>query len=188
MLLDTSCCVLFAASLLPTGSLVATVPSAVQLTAPAAQVQIRPVVRQAANGQCAAVFAVGQQCGGNLTNALTSCSDFNSCTNIAWAGGCCPAQASCTVMESSGSSCWACGGKPPPALAAASEAATNAAAAMCNKQANGDFDYSCALSASMLFYEAQRSGRLPAGNRTPWRGNSALLDKAPNGASIVGGW
>lgn len=44
------------------------------------------------------------------------------------------------------------------------------------------------LDASYRFYEAQRSGVLPAGNRIPWRGDSALHDSAPNGASLVGGW
>ena len=38
------------------------------------------------------------------------------------------------------------------------------------------------------FYEAQRSGVLPAGNRIPWRGNSAMHDRAASGASLVGGW
>jgi hypothetical protein len=39
-----------------------------------------------------------------------------------------------------------------------------------------------ALNLSFLFYEAQRSGRLPAGNRIPWRRDSHLKD------SVVGGW
>jgi hypothetical protein len=64
-----------------------------------------------------------------------------------------------------------------------------AAEKMCTRlAAGGDFDYGCVLGAAIMFYEAQRSGKLPAGNRIPWRGNSGLQDKAPNGASIVGGW
>lgn len=64
-----------------------------------------------------------------------------------------------------------------------------AAEKMCTRlAAGGDFDYGCVLGASIMFYEAQRSGKLPAGNRIPWRGNAGLQDKAPNGASIVGGW
>ena len=34
----------------------------------------------------------------------------------------------------------------------------------------------------MLFYEAQRSGPLPADSRVPWRGDSALND------AVVGGY
>ena len=41
---------------------------------------------------------------------------------------------------------------------------------------------------SMLFYEAQRSGKLPANNRIPWRGDSALGDKGDNGEDLTGGW
>ena len=41
---------------------------------------------------------------------------------------------------------------------------------------------------SLRFYAAQRSGVLPADNPVPWRGNSALGDFAPNGASLVGGY
>ena len=44
------------------------------------------------------------------------------------------------------------------------------------------------LDSSYRFFEAQRSGKLPAANRVPWRGDSALADKAPNGASLAGGW
>ncbi|KAK3744428.1 hypothetical protein QZH41_003163 [Actinostola sp. cb2023] len=40
------------------------------------------------------------------------------------------------------------------------------------------YDYSQVLSDSILFYEAQRSGKLPSTNRIPWRGDSALNDKA----------
>ncbi|MEL7034214.1 MAG: glycoside hydrolase family 9 protein [Cyanobacteria bacterium J06592_8] len=38
------------------------------------------------------------------------------------------------------------------------------------------FNYGEALQKSFLFYEAQRSGELPADNRIPWRGDSALSD------------
>ena len=44
------------------------------------------------------------------------------------------------------------------------------------------------LDSSYRFFEAQRSGKLPADNRVPWRGDSALADIAPNGASLAGGW
>ncbi len=44
------------------------------------------------------------------------------------------------------------------------------------------------LASSLQFYAAQRSGALPADNPVPWRGDSALGDRAPNGASLVGGY
>lgn len=43
-------------------------------------------------------------------------------------------------------------------------------------------DYGDALEKSILFYYAQRSGKLPADNPIPWRGDSALSD------CVVGGW
>lgn len=44
------------------------------------------------------------------------------------------------------------------------------------------------LGLSWKFYEAQRSGKLPSDNRIAWRGDSALEDKAPDGADVSGGW
>ncbi len=41
---------------------------------------------------------------------------------------------------------------------------------------------------SYEFYEAQRSGALPPGSGPDWRGDSALADAAPGGASLAGGW
>lgn len=37
-------------------------------------------------------------------------------------------------------------------------------------------DYSAALEKSIIFYEGQRSGKLPANQRLTWRGNSGLSD------------
>ncbi|CAG5114571.1 unnamed protein product [Candidula unifasciata] len=42
-------------------------------------------------------------------------------------------------------------------------------------------DYMDALAKSILFYYAQRSGKLPANNPIPWRGDSALSDCVPGG-------
>ena len=39
-----------------------------------------------------------------------------------------------------------------------------------------DYNYIEVLEKSFLFYEAQRSGPLPADNRIDWRGDSALDD------------
>lgn len=37
-------------------------------------------------------------------------------------------------------------------------------------------DYSVALEKSIIFFEGQRSGKLPANQRLPWRGDSGLSD------------
>jgi len=50
------------------------------------------------------------------------------------------------------------------------------------------YNYSEVLEKSLLFYEAQRSGKLPANNRIKWRRDSALNDKTQNGADLTGGY
>jgi hypothetical protein len=40
----------------------------------------------------------------------------------------------------------------------------------------------------MMFYEAQRSGKLTPNNRIKWRGDSGLHHRAPDGRDITGGW
>ena len=40
----------------------------------------------------------------------------------------------------------------------------------------------------MLFYEAQRSGALPADNQISWRGDSSLDDGNDVGLDLSGGW
>ncbi|HEY9669181.1 MAG TPA: glycoside hydrolase family 9 protein [Coleofasciculaceae cyanobacterium] len=52
----------------------------------------------------------------------------------------------------------------------------------------GAFNYGEALQKSILFYEAQRSGKLPATNRVSWRGDSALNDGADVGRNLTGGY
>lgn len=49
-------------------------------------------------------------------------------------------------------------------------------------------EYSKALGASIQFYEAQRSGKLPNNNRISWRGDSFLNDKTDGGKCITGGF
>lgn len=49
-------------------------------------------------------------------------------------------------------------------------------------------NYGEVLQKSMFFYEAQRSGPLPADNRVSWRGDSALQDGADVGHDLTGGW
>ena len=50
------------------------------------------------------------------------------------------------------------------------------------------FNYAEVLQKSEFFYEAQRSGALPAGHRVLWRGDSGLLDGAGVGHDLTGGW
>ncbi|XP_077990546.1 endoglucanase E-4-like [Glandiceps talaboti] len=48
--------------------------------------------------------------------------------------------------------------------------------------------YKEAIHKSILFYEAQRSGFLPAGNRVPWRNDSGLTDGQDVNTDLTGGW
>ncbi|KAH6804737.1 glycosyl hydrolase 9A4 [Perilla frutescens var. frutescens] len=54
--------------------------------------------------------------------------------------------------------------------------------------ARADFDYSGALKKSIIFLEAQRSGKLPKSNRLSWRGDSALEDGKLENVDLVGGY
>ncbi|KAG2643274.1 hypothetical protein PVAP13_2KG303700 [Panicum virgatum] len=49
-------------------------------------------------------------------------------------------------------------------------------------------DYGAALSKSLLYFEAQRSGRLPHNQRVRWRGHSGLTDGLQQGVDLVGGY
>ncbi|KAK1302334.1 Endoglucanase 6 [Acorus calamus] len=52
----------------------------------------------------------------------------------------------------------------------------------------GGHDYGKALSKSLLFFEAQRSGVLPNTQRINWRSNSGLQDGKASGVDLVGGY
>uniref|UniRef100_A0A803LRV6 Endoglucanase n=1 Tax=Chenopodium quinoa TaxID=63459 RepID=A0A803LRV6_CHEQI len=54
--------------------------------------------------------------------------------------------------------------------------------------ATASFDYNDALDKSLLFFEAQRSGRLPGNQRVHWRGDSGLEDGFSQQADLVGGY
>lgn len=54
--------------------------------------------------------------------------------------------------------------------------------------ANAQYSYIEVLHKSLLFYEAQRSGPLPADNRISWRGDSGLNDRGQNGEDLTGGY
>ncbi|KAI4337194.1 hypothetical protein L6164_015640 [Bauhinia variegata] len=53
---------------------------------------------------------------------------------------------------------------------------------------NGGFNYKEALTKSLIFLEAQRSGKLPSNNRVPWRGDSGLDDGKLANVDLVGGY
>lgn len=46
------------------------------------------------------------------------------------------------------------------------------------------FNYGDALDKTLMFFEAQRSGKLPANQRVKWRGDSGLKDGYLQGVSI----
>ncbi|KAK3027505.1 hypothetical protein RJ639_040220, partial [Escallonia herrerae] len=52
----------------------------------------------------------------------------------------------------------------------------------------GGFDYQDALTKSIIFLEAQRSGKLPPNHRPSWRGDSALQDGKLANVDLVGGY
>ena len=53
---------------------------------------------------------------------------------------------------------------------------------------NSKYDYSEVLKQSLLFYEAQRSGKLPTDQRVTWRHNSFLDEGSDVGLDLTGGY
>ncbi|KAJ0029916.1 hypothetical protein Pint_13659 [Pistacia integerrima] len=54
--------------------------------------------------------------------------------------------------------------------------------------AHDNFNYKDALTKSLIFLEAQRSGKLPPNNRLSWRGDSGLNDGKDVHVDLVGGY
>lgn len=52
-------------------------------------------------------------------------------------------------------------------------------------QSSGTLDYGHALNKSILFFEGQRSGKLPATQRVNWRADSALTDGSPDNVNRI---
>ncbi|RLM73041.1 endoglucanase 13 [Panicum miliaceum] len=50
------------------------------------------------------------------------------------------------------------------------------------------YDYAGGFDKCLQFFEAQRSGKLPADHRVKWRGDSALTDGFSQGVDLVGGY
>lgn len=46
-------------------------------------------------------------------------------------------------------------------------------------------DYKDALGKAIMFFEGQRSGKLPANQRLKWRGDSALTDGKPDNVCMA---
>ncbi|XAR55094.1 Cellulase [Bertholletia excelsa] len=57
-----------------------------------------------------------------------------------------------------------------------------------NKLRSAAYDYKDGLSKAILFFEGQRSGKLPVSQRVTWRGDSALSDGSPDNVRLVGGY
>ncbi|KAM0822462.1 hypothetical protein ACQ4PT_071473 [Festuca glaucescens] len=70
-------------------------------------------------------------------------------------------------------------------LLAASSSADGSKSGSGNNKAH---NYEEALRKSLLYFEAQRSGRLPHGQRVPWRHHSGLTDGLEQGVDLVGGY
>ncbi len=68
------------------------------------------------------------------------------------------------------------------------ESSSTTSAAPITSTVDGKYNYGGAIHASLLFYEAQRAGKLPANNRISWRGDSMLMDKGENGEDLTGGY
>ncbi|XP_066324807.1 endoglucanase 4-like [Miscanthus floridulus] len=59
----------------------------------------------------------------------------------------------------------------------------------CGGNGAAAFNYADALDKALLFFEAQRSGKLPAGQqRVTWRGDSGLSDGSVAGVDLAGGY
>lgn len=52
-------------------------------------------------------------------------------------------------------------------------------------QSSVSYDYGDALIKSLLYFEAQRSGKLPSNQRVQWRGDSALNDGKDAGVNSL---
>ena len=50
------------------------------------------------------------------------------------------------------------------------------------------YDYKEVLRSSLLFYKAQRSGKLPPDQKVTWRKDSDLNDKGAKGDDLTGGY
>ncbi|KAJ0964142.1 hypothetical protein J5N97_029264 [Dioscorea zingiberensis] len=59
---------------------------------------------------------------------------------------------------------------------------------LCFSTTASTLDYADALEKSIIFFEAQRSGKLPHEQRVTWRGNSGLSDGSSQNVDLAGGY
>ncbi|MQL70515.1 hypothetical protein Taro_002827 [Colocasia esculenta] len=59
---------------------------------------------------------------------------------------------------------------------------------LCLQLGSAAVDYKLALSKAILYFEAQRSGKLPSDQRAQWRADSGLRDGGDAGVDLVGGY
>ncbi|XP_028774810.1 endoglucanase-like [Neltuma alba] len=57
-----------------------------------------------------------------------------------------------------------------------------------NRNSSDTYDYGDAIGKAILFFEGQRSGKLPSSQRMKWRGDSALSDGKLENVNLVGGY
>jgi hypothetical protein len=147
-----------------------------------------------AGSYCSAPLSLGQQCGGALGFSAFNCTNGRSCVDATWAGCSCGAGAACARSSKHCHKCAPSGAPTSSYLtlpeASAAALASTPASVCPAAAANGStaYDWGCVLRASMRFYDAQRSGKLPPSVDIRWRGDTQLKDAAPNGASLVGGF
>ncbi|KMQ95413.1 endoglucanase 2-like protein [Lasius niger] len=75
-----------------------------------------------------------------------------------------------------------------PAILIISTCRTNAFIVDVKNVTDKSHDYAEVIKLSLLYFEAQRSGKLPKDNRIPWRGDSAVNDRGPNCEDLSGGY
>lgn len=111
------------------------------------------------------------------------------------------AQGAAQSGETAGETAGAASESAAPAAAAVTEAATAKASAPSvqpglsadsgeyeGRKAQSQFNYGEALQKSIMFYDLQRSGKLPDNFRCNWRGDSCLNDGKDNGLDLSGGF
>ncbi|MED6156480.1 hypothetical protein PIB30_014699 [Stylosanthes scabra] len=64
----------------------------------------------------------------------------------------------------------------------------SSSAAANNTSSSSSYDYADALEKAILFFEGQRSGKLPSNQRVTWRGDSALSDGKSQNVDLTGGY
>ena len=133
--------------------------------------------------RCVKKCAKTCNCGSPITTTSPPCQDTESAS---WCNSKCNSDTKCgkkRCIKKCSQTCNLCGNPtgPPTTSPPITGPPTT------SRPGNGSctttkYDYAEVLEKSLLFYEAQRSGPLPADNRIPWRDDSAVDDL------IVGGY